>query len=102
MLKFKNKYTVVFPGIGKLKGHEVHLHLKDNAKLSVQKPQKIPFHLHKQAESKINESVILLNLYHQGHLRLFFQIVVAHKPYNLAEVRVCVGTRQLYPMIERG
>ena len=101
MLKFKNKYTVVFPGIGKLKGHEVHLHLKDNVK-PVQKPQKIPFHLRKQTESKTNESVILLNLCHQGHLRLFFQIVVAHEPYNLAKVQVCVGTRQVYPMIERG
>ena len=40
MSQFKNEleYPTVFGGIGKLKGHEVHLHLKDNAKSIVQKP----------------------------------------------------------------
>ena len=43
MSKFKKEYPAVFNGIGKLKGHEVHLHLKDNAEPIVQKPQKIHF-----------------------------------------------------------
>ena len=37
MSRFRKEYPAVFGGIGKLKGREAHLHLKDNAKPIVQK-----------------------------------------------------------------
>ena len=41
MSKFKKEYPAVFSGIGKLKCHEVHVHVKDSAKSIVLKPRKI-------------------------------------------------------------
>ena len=55
MSQFKNEYPTVFDDSGKLKGHEVHLHLKDNAKPIAQKPREIIFHLRKQTQNKLKE-----------------------------------------------
>ena len=53
MSKLKQEYPTVFNSIGKLKDHEVHLHLKNYAKpVAAQKPRKTPFHLRKQTEKK--------------------------------------------------
>ena len=104
MSQFKNEYPTVFGGIGKLKGHEVHLHLKDNAKPIVQKPRKIPFHLRKQTENKLKEleENDIIEFVPPGTPTPFVSnLVVAPKPNNPAEVRVCIDMRHVNPMIER-
>ena len=81
MSKFKNEYPAVFNGIGKLKGHEVHLHLKDNAKPIVQKPRKIPFHLRKQTENKLNEleESDIIEFVPSGTPTPLYQILLLHQ-----------------------
>jgi hypothetical protein len=104
MSKFKKEYPAVFNDIGKLKRHEVHLHLKDNAKPIVQKPRKIPFHLRKQTENKLNEleESDIIEFVPSGTPTPFVSnLVVAPKPNNPAEVRVCIDMRHMNPMIER-
>ena len=90
MSKFKKEYPAVFNGIGKLKGHEVHLHLKDNAKPIVQKPRKIPFHLRKQTENKLKEleESDIIEFVPSGTPTPFVSnLVVAPKPNNPAEAK---------------
>jgi hypothetical protein len=104
MSKFKKECPAVFSGIGKLKGHEVHLHLKDNAKPIVQKPRKIPFHLCKQTENKLKEleESDIIEFVPSGTPTPFVSnLVVAPKPNNPAEVRVCIDMRHMNPMLER-
>ena len=104
MSKLKQEYPTVFNGIGKLKDHEVHLHLKNDAKPVVQKPRKTPFHLRKQTEKKLKEleNNDIIEFVPAGTPTPYVSnLVVAPKPHNSTEVRVCVDMRNVNPMIER-
>ena len=50
-----SKYENVFTGLGKLKAHPVHFHLKPNAKPIIQPPRQIPYHLQPAFEKIIHE-----------------------------------------------
>ena len=104
MSKLKQEYHTVFNGIGKLKDHEVHLHLKNDAKPVVQKPRKAPFHLRKQTEKKLKEleNNDIIEFVPAGTPTPYVSnLVVAPKPHNSTEVRVSFDMRNVNPMIER-
>ena len=89
MSKLKQEYPTVFNGIGKLKDHEVHLHLKNDAKPVVQKPRKTLFHLRKQTEKKLKEleNNDIIEFVPAGTPTPYVSnLVVAPKPHNSTEV----------------
>ena len=102
--RLSKDYQGVFDGIGKLHDYQVHLHLKPNAKPVVQKPRKVPFHLRKQIEVKLKEleEQDIIEFVPAGTPTPFVSnLVVAPKPHNPGEVRVCVDMRQVNAIIER-
>ncbi|CAB4035243.1 Hypothetical predicted protein [Paramuricea clavata] len=67
-------------------------------------PRKIPFHLRKQTEDKLKEleeSDIIEFVPSETTTPFVSNLVVAPKPNNPAEVRVCIDMRHMNPMIER-
>nr|XP_054762076.1 uncharacterized protein LOC129268563 [Lytechinus pictus] len=49
------KYPAVFNGFGKLVDYQVHVHVDHEVKPVAQPPRRIPFHLRKKVEGKIDE-----------------------------------------------
>ena len=50
-----NEYKEIFSGVGKMKGHQVKLHIDNKVKPVAQPHRRIPFHIRKQVESKLKE-----------------------------------------------
>ena len=66
----------------------------------MQNPRKIPFHLRQQTENKLNEleESDIIEFVPSGTPTPFVSnLVVAPKPNNPAEVRVCIDMRHMNP-----
>lgn len=50
-----NEYKEIFSGVGKMKCHQVKLHIDNKIKPVTQPHRRIPFHIRKQIESKLKE-----------------------------------------------
>ncbi|XP_028418333.1 uncharacterized protein K02A2.6-like [Dendronephthya gigantea] len=91
----RNKYQSVFSGIGKMKNHQVKLHIDETVKPVAQPHRRIPFHVRKQVELKLKEMEdddIIERV--EGPTPWVSPIVVVPKPHNPQEIRICVDMRQ--------
>ena len=57
--KVEDEFLHLFKGIGKLKNHQVKIHIDTTVKTVAQKRRKTPFHLRDKVEREINELVKL-------------------------------------------
>jgi hypothetical protein len=86
-----NKYSDVFKGIGKLKDVKVKIHVYENGKPVIQPHRRIPFHIRKQVEAELDrhEQLYIIDKV-DGPTPWVSPIVVAPKPKNPFEIRLCV------------
>ncbi|VDI02758.1 Hypothetical predicted protein [Mytilus galloprovincialis] len=90
-----NKYSDVFNGIGKLKDEKVKIHIDGSVKPVIQPHRRIPFHIRKQVEAeleKLEKQDIIEKV--DGPTPWVSPIVVAPKPKNKNEIRLCVDMRE--------
>ncbi|VDI77264.1 Hypothetical predicted protein [Mytilus galloprovincialis] len=89
------KYSDVFNGIGKLKDEKVKIHIDGSVKPVIQPHRRIPFHIRKQVEAeleKLEKQDIIEKV--DGPTPWVSPIVVAPKPKNKNEIRLCVDMRE--------
>ena len=85
------QYPSVFSGIGKLKDHQVKLHIDKNVVPVTQPHRRIPFHLRKKLENeldRVEQQGIIEKV--NGRTPWVSPIVVAPKPKNPDEIRMCI------------
>ncbi|XP_063400348.1 uncharacterized protein K02A2.6-like [Mytilus trossulus] len=90
-----NKYSDVFNGIGKLKDEKVEIHIDGSIRPVIQPHRRIPFHIRKQVEAeleKLEKQDIIEKV--DGPTPWVSPIVLAHKPKNKNEIRLCVDMRE--------
>ena len=56
--EFKNSYSHTFRGIGKLKNHQIKLHVNTEVKAVATPPRSVPYHLEEQVSKIIQEMII--------------------------------------------
>ena len=93
--KLTEEYAELFTGIGKLNGHKVKLRIDESVQPVAKPHRRIPFHVRKQAEKKLEE------MEHDDIIEKVddltpwvFPIVVALKPKNPNDIRICIDMRQ--------
>ena len=87
-------YPDIFKGIGKLKDVKIHLHTDDTVIPVTQPHRRIPFHIRKKVEkelARLEELDIIEKV--DGPTPWVSPIVVAPKPKNPDEIRICVDMR---------
>lgn len=85
------QYPSVFSGIGKLRDHQVKLHIDKNVVPVTQPHRRIPFHLRKKLENELDrleQQGIIEKV--NGPTPWVSPIVVAPKPKNPDEMRMCI------------
>jgi hypothetical protein len=86
----------LFNGVGKLKDHKVKLHIDESIPPVAQTHRRIPFHLRKQVEKKLEEmekdDIIEKT---EGPTPWVSPIVVVPKPKSPNDVRICVDMRAI-------
>ena len=99
----KGRHPNVFTGIGKLKGHEQKIHINTNIPPVAQTNRRVPFHLRKQLDIWLDKYL------HQDIIEPVSDestdwvsgLVLAPKPRNPNEIRVCGDYRQANTAIKR-
>ena len=99
----KGRHPNVFTGIGKLKGHEQKIHINTNIPPVAQRNRRVPFHLRKQLDIWLDKYL------HQDIIEPVSDestdwvsgLVLAPKPRNPNEIRVCGDYRQANTAIKR-
>ena len=96
------KYSEVFKGIGKLKDVKVKIHTDESVKPVIQPHRRIPFHIRKQVEAELDrlEKLDIIEKV-DGPTPWVSPIVVAPKPKNPNEIRLCVDMREPNKAIQR-
>ncbi|KAL8567036.1 hypothetical protein ACOMHN_027465 [Nucella lapillus] len=96
---YTKAHPQLFEGLGKLKGHKVHLHVRDDAHPVAQPPRRIPFSLRTKVENKIAEleaAEIIEKV--DGPTPWVSPIVVVPKPNG--DIRLCVDMRRANEAVE--
>ena len=96
-------YPAVFKGIGKLHGHEQKLHIDKSVPPVSQTYRRTPFHLRKQLDTWLDtyQANDIIELVTDEQTDWVSGLVVAPKPRNPKEVRVCGDYRQVKQPIKR-
>jgi len=92
----------LFRGIGKLNNFQVTLHIDKSVKPVAQPHRRIPFHIRKKVEREIQselEQDIIEPV--QGPTEWVSPLVIAPKPNNPSEIRLCLDARQVNQAIKR-
>ena len=94
------KYSHVLHGIGKLNDFQLHLHIDDSVTPVAQAPRRIPFHIRKAVQAKLDE-VETLGIIEpiKGPTPWVSHLVAVPKPNG--GIRVCVDMRQANSAIVR-
>ena len=97
---FVRKHSKLFSGFGKLKNHQVKLHVKAEEKPVAQPPRRIPFSLRSRLEAKIAEleSADIIEAV-EGPTPWVSPAVIVPKPSG--DIRLCVDMRQANKAVER-
>jgi len=98
----EEKFPELFKGIGKLKHHQVQLHIDPNIKPVAQQHRRVPFHLQKMVEAEIQEMLdndIIEKA--EGPTPWMSPIVTPLKPNDKTKVRVCCDMRLVNKAILR-
>ena len=96
------RYKDTFHGIGKLKDHQVKIHIDEMVQPVAQCHRRIPFHICKKVEAALDdleEKDIIEKA--TGPTPWVSPIVVFPKPKNLEEVRICVDMRKANTAVQR-
>ena len=99
----RRRYPKTFEGIGKLKDHEQKIHINQDIPPVAQTYRRVPFHLRKQLDSWLDDYIekgIIEPVSDEG-TDWVSGLVVAPKPRNPNEVRVCGDYRQANKAIKR-
>ena len=96
------EFSELASGIGEYKGAPVKIHIDESVKPVAQPHRRIPFHVRKQVEEKLDqlmEDDIIERA--EGPTSWISPIVVVPKPNNSNEIRICVDMRALNRAIIR-
>ena len=96
------QFPELFQGLGKLKDHQVKLHIDPNVVPVAQKYRRIPFHVRKQLEKQLaqDEAQGVIEKA-TGPTPWVSPLVVVPKPKSPNEIRVCVDMRMANKAIKR-
>ena len=99
----RQTYPSVFEGIGMLKEHEQKLHIDRDVPPVVQTYRRVPFHLRKQLDAWLDDYLEkdIIEPVVDESTDWVSGLVVAPKPRNPTEVRVCGDYRQVNLAIKR-
>lgn len=85
------RFLQLFNGIGRLRDYQITLHIDKEVTPAAQTGRPIPFHMRAKAEAELqkllNEGIMEPT---SGPSPWISQVVVARKPKNLDEIRLCV------------
>ena len=94
------EFKECFQGVGKLKGYQLKLHVKDDATAVVQPLRGSPFSLRDKTEKKLDQLESIDTIEKVSSLSSWISpVVVVPKPNG--EVRLCVDMRQANCAVER-
>ena len=100
MQKLVTKYPQVFHGIGKLDNYQLQLHIDDSVPPVAQAPRRIPFHIRKAVQAKLDELETLGIIEPvKGPTPWVSPLVAVPKPNG--DIRVCIDMRQANSAIVR-
>lgn len=102
LTSLETQYPSVFTGIGKLKDHQVKLHIDRNVAAVAQPHRRIPFHMRKKLETeleRLEQQGIIEPV--DGPTPWVSPVVVAPKPKNPNEIRMCIDMRLPNRAIQR-
>ena len=97
MASLVEKYNDVLQGVGKLKDHQVRLHVDPSVTPVAQTVRRIPFSLRDKVESKVKELDIIEPV--EGPIPWVSPVVVVPKPNG--DIRLCVDMRRANEAIIR-
>ena len=97
-----DSYKDIFQGIGKLKDHQVEIHIDNSVQPVAQRHRRIPFHIRKKVEACLDdlEKKDIIEKAN-GPTPWVSPIVVFPKPKNPDEVRICVDMRKANMAVQR-
>ena len=100
--KVEDEFPHLFQGIGKLKNHQVKIHIDTTVKTVAQKRRKTPFHLRDKVEREINE-LMKLDIIEkvEGEPTPWVSPIVTPPKKDGKEIRLCVDMRQPNKAIKR-
>lgn len=100
--KLTEEYPKLFEGIGLMKEYAVKLHIDEQVPPVAQRHRRIPFHLRQKLETEIQrlEDLDIIEKV-TGPTPWISPVVVAPKPKNPEEIRLCVDMRQANKAIIR-
>ena len=92
--KLAQRHPQLFDGVGKLKNHQVKLHIDHSVKPVAQAHRRVPFHLQKMVENEI-QSLLQQDIIEpvEGPTEWISPIVTPVKPNNPSQIRLCVDMR---------
>ena len=101
--ELKEKHPKVFHGFGKLQGHKQKIHIDETVPPVAQNYRRVPFHLRKQLDSWLDEYIDkdIIEPVTDESTDWVSGLVVAPKPINPHEVRVCGDYRQVNTAVKR-
>ena len=92
----------LFEGLGKLKDFQVKLHIDETVRPVAQPHRRVPFHVRKQLEEQLQKDEGLGVIEPtEGPTPWVSPIVIAPKPKQPGQIRVCVDMRQANQAVER-
>jgi hypothetical protein len=99
----RGRHPNVFTGIGKLKGHEQKIHINTDVPPVAQTNRRVPFHLRKQLDTWLDDYLQkdIIEPVSDESTDWVSGLVLAPKPRNPNEVRVCGDYRQANTAIKR-
>ena len=100
--KLAAEHPELFENVGKLKNHEVNLHIDESVKPVAQPHRRIPFHLRKKTEDEL-QSLLDQDIIEPatGATPWVSPIITQPKPNEPDKVRLCVNMRQANQAIIR-
>ena len=88
------EYDDLFHGLGRLKNHQVKLHIDESVPPVVQPHRRVPFHVRKQLEEQLGKDEELGVIERvEGLTPWVSPIVIAEKPKSPGKICVCVNMR---------